>query len=351
MTDLNRWQAEKAWEWYRRMPWLCGFNYIPGTAINTTEMWQADTFDPETINRELNWAAQAGFNTCRVFVQYLVWDDNPDGMLQRMDQFLQIAGRHGISTMFTLFDDCAFAGKQPYLGKQDGPVPSVHNSGWTPSPGHDRAVDQTAWPRLEAYVHSVISRFAHDDRVIAWDLFNEPGNSDMGNKSLALLVDSFRWARAADPNQPLTVGVWRQDTPEFNTIMLENSDVISFHYYGKLETLTTMVEGLKAHGYPLICTEWMARTLGSRWETDLPYLKQERMGCYSWGLVSGRTQTCFPWGTPQGAPEPPVWFHDLFYPDGRVYRAEEIEVIKVMTGVDNAVHQGDEQSASIMYKM
>jgi hypothetical protein len=340
MADTNRWPADKAWNWVRNTAWLCGFNYIPSTAVNTTEMWQADTFDPATIERELGWAAQTGFNTCRVFVQYLVWEHDPRAMLDRMEHFLAIASRHGISTIYTLFDDCAFAGKQPYLGKQDDPVPSVHNSGWTPSPGFERAVDLACWPRLEEYVRSVVSRFAHDPRVVAWDLFNEPGNSGMGNQSLPLLLDSFTWARAAQPDQPLTAGIWRQDAPELNAVMLENSDVISFHCYSSLETLQNMVEVLKRWGYPLICTEWMARTLGSRWDTDLPYLRQEQIGCYSWGLVSGRTQTCFPWGAPINAPEPAVWFHDLFCPDGRAYRAEEIEVIKRVTGSRPAKNGG-----------
>ena len=331
MSDPKRWPAEKAWNWYRKTAWLCGFNYIPSTAINTTEMWQADTFDPSTMEREFSWAARTGFNTCRVFVQYLVWDQDPRGMLERMEQFLEIAHRHGLSTMYTLFDDCAFAGKQPYLGKQDDPVPSIHNSGWTPSPGHQRVVDPAQWPRLEEYVRSVIGAFGHDERVLAWDLYNEPGNSDMGDRSLALLRDSFQWARAAGPAQPLTVGVWRRDTPEMNQVMLENSDVVSFHCYSNLDVLKGMLEELKPGGYPLLCTEWMARTLGNRWDTDLAYLKQERAGCYSWGLVSGKTQTCFAWGTPQGAPKPEVWFHDLFYPDGQAYRPDEIAVIQALT--------------------
>lgn len=333
--NLNgRWQADEAWAWYRKQPWLCGCNYIPSTAVNTSEMWQAQTFDPATIERELDWAARIGFNTCRVFVQFLVWDADPAGQLERMERFLEIAGRRGISTMYTLFDDCAFAGKQPYLGRQDDPVPSVHNSGWTPSPGHLRAVDPAAQARLEEYVRAVVGRFAQDERVLAWDLFNEPGNSEMGSRSLGLLADSFRWARAARPAQPLTAGVWRRDMPDLNAVMLENSDVPSFHAYGELSALREMVEAvMKPTGYPFLCTEWMARSLGSRWETDLPYLKSERIGCYSWGLAAGRTQTRFPWGTPRGAPEPEVWFHDLFDADGRAYRAEEIAAIRAATGV------------------
>ena len=329
--EENRWSAEKAWEWYQKIPWLCGINFLPSTAVNTTEMWQAETFDLETIDRELKLAGEIGFNTCRVFVQFLVWEKDPKGMLQRMDQFLEIASRRGLSTMVTLFDDCAFSGKQPYLGKQDDPVPGVHNSGWTPSPGHQRAVDQSVWPRLEEYVHSVVGSFSHDRRVIAWDLFNEPGMANMENKSLTLLEYSFMWGRAAKPDQPLTVGVQYGISPEIYRLSIENSDIVSFHCYGHLEKLKKQVNELQLLGYPLICTEWMARTYGSNWETDLPFMKQECIGCYSWGLVSGRTQTRFPWESQEDAPEPKIWHHDLFYPDGQPYRAEEIAVIKAQT--------------------
>jgi len=245
MTEVHRWSAEKAWNWYQKTPCLCGFNFLPSTAVNTTEMWQAETFDLETIDRELGWAGEIGFNTCRVFVQYLVWDHDPQGMLQRMEQFLEVASQHGLSTMYTLFDDCAFSGKQPYLGKQDDPLPGVHNSGWTPSPGHQRAVDQSAWPRLEEYVRSVVSCFRQDRRVIAWDLFNEPGNSGMGNKSLPLLINSFGWARAAHPEQPLLAGLWQNDMTGLNDAILKCSDLVSFHCYSNLGILRNRVAELK----------------------------------------------------------------------------------------------------------
>ncbi len=46
--------------------WPVGCNFIPSTAINQLEMWQKDTYDPNTIDRELGWAEQIGFNTVRV---------------------------------------------------------------------------------------------------------------------------------------------------------------------------------------------------------------------------------------------------------------------------------------------
>ncbi|HUU10643.1 MAG TPA: cellulase family glycosylhydrolase, partial [Phycisphaerae bacterium] len=227
----ERWPADKARDWYQQVPRPCGFNFLPSTAVNTTEMWQADTFDAATIDRELGWAEAIGFNSCRVFLQYLVWQADPERFLERFDRFLGIAAKHRISVMPVLFDDCAFSGKEPYLGKQDAPVPGVHNSGWTASPGHSRVVDRKAWPDLERYVTQVVGRFASDRRVIAWDLYNEPTNGAIGDRSLPLAEATFAWARRAGPSQPITLGVWNGNA-KLNRIALDLSDIVTFHNYG-----------------------------------------------------------------------------------------------------------------------
>jgi hypothetical protein len=299
--------------------------------VNTTELWQADTFDTATIDRELGWAASIGMNSCRVFVQFLVWEADPAGLKARMEEFLAIAAGHHLSTMLVPFDDCAFAGKEPYLERQEDPVPGVHNSGWTPSPGPARAVDRAGWPQLEAYIQDLLTAFRDDERIVAWDLYNEPGNSQMGKKSLPLLEASFDWARAARPTQPLTVGTWHADLTEINRLCLSQSDVISFHAYTDLAATAQTIADLKAYGRPLLCTEWMARPFQSRFETHLPLFMQEHVGCYCWGLVRGKTQTYMPWGSEKGAPEPELWFHDIFYPDGRHYLREETALIRQLT--------------------
>ena len=324
----ERWTAEQAKAWHAEQPWLVGFNYVPSNAVNTTEMWQAESFDAALIGRELALAQDLGFNSSRVFVQYLVWKHDPQGTVKRLEQFVALAHKHGLSTMPVLFDDCAFAGKQPYLGRQDEPAPGIHNSGWTPSPGHQRVVDKAAWPDLEKYVADVVGHLASDKRVVAWDLYNEPGNEGMGNKSLPLVRACFAWARKAKPTQPLTIGVWNGGLKELNAAQNELSDVVSFHSYGNLDAVKGMVAGLKAHGRPILCTEWMARGMGSLPKSHLPFFKQERVACYNWGLVNGKTQTHFPWGSKKGAPEPKPWHHDLFRRDLTPYDPQEVEFIR-----------------------
>jgi len=304
---------------------------VPSTAVNDVDMWQADGFDPETIDRELDWAARTGFNSCRVFLNYVAWEADPEGFCERLAQFVDIADRHGISVMPMPFDDCAFSGKEPVAGPQSEPVPGVHSSQWVASPGHSRVRDKAAWSKLEQYVRDVVGRFADDERVVLWDLYNEPGNSGMGEDSADLVRAAFEWARAEGPSQPLTVGVW--GGPEsLREIELELSDVISFHCYGDTETLGSAITDLRAHGRPVICTEWMARTLGGSFARQLPVFQAERVGAYNWGLVAGKTQTHFPWGSPEGADEPVLWFHDLYHTDGRPWNPAEVLTIGSFMG-------------------
>jgi len=325
---------DQSWEWYKSKRWICGFNYVTSTAVNSTEMWQKESFDPETIDRELGWAENIGFNSCRVFMQYLVWENDKTGMAERLKKFLEIANKHNISVMPIFFDDCAFSGKQPYLGKQDDPIPGVHNSGWTPSPGHERVIDRSCWNLLEEYVTSIVSQFANDDRIILWDLYNEPYNSGMGDKSLPLTREAFKWARNGKPSQPISVGVWNDGLTDLNEVILELSDIVTFHNYGDLQSIKDHIARLKPHGRPLICTEWMRRNGNSLFKTHIPLFKKEGIGCYSWGLVNGKTQTQFSWGSPKDAPEPEIWFHDVLRLNGEPYDSEEVEVIRKYTKND-----------------
>ena len=293
-------------------------------------MWQASTFDPQTIRQELEWARRAGYNSVRVFVQFLVWQEDPDGLKLRLEQFLAIASGHEISTAPILFDDCAFAGKEPYLGQQDDPVLGVHNSGWTPSPGPSFVMDRSSWQALASYVRDIVGSFGSDERILFWDLYNEPGNSRMGEQSMPLMEKAFNWARQAGPEQPLTVAVWR-DGPSYSGSMskkmLALSDVISFHCYGQKQ-MEEAIARCRSYGRPVICSEWLRRTTANTVSDTLPLFAREQVGWYNWGLVAGRTQTYLDWRSKAGDPVPTTWQHDIFHADGTAYDAAEIEMIQ-----------------------
>lgn len=325
------WPAEKATQWYSQHKWITGANFVPSTAINQLEMWQADTFDPTTIDRELGWAESIGFNTMRVFLHSVAWKQDPQGFKNRIAQFLSIADKHHIQPMFVFFDDCW--NKLPQAGKQPAPKPGVHNSGWVQDPGQPLSFDTTLYPGLEKYVKDVLTTFKNDNRILLWDLYNEPGNSGKRDSSLPLLKKVFQWAREVNPQQPVSAGVWAWDFEKLNQFQIQNSDIITYHDYEEPQWHQRVIELLKVNGRPLICTEYMARTRNSRFSNVLPLLKRENVGAINWGFVAGKSNTIYAWDMPiPDGGQPIEWFHDIFFPDGTPYRQDEVNLIKKLNG-------------------
>lgn len=321
------WSKEKANAWYAQHPWLVGADYIPANAINQLEMWQAETFDPATIDKELGWAESIGFNTLRVYLHSLAYKQDPEGFKKRMDQFLGIAAKHKIEPIFVFFDDVW--DKNPKAGKQREPKPGVHNSGWVQDPGQPASYDTKQYPEWQKYITDVLKHFAKDKRILLWDLYNEPGNSGKKDSSMALLKKTFEWARAVAPDQPVSAGLWDWTFEKLNAFQAQNSDVITYHCYDGPERHQLIIQLLKAFGRPLICTEYMARTRNSTFQNTLPLLKKENVGAINWGFVSGKTNTIYAWDTPvPDGSQPKLWFHDIFYKDGKPYSEEEIALIK-----------------------
>ncbi|MEX0321041.1 MAG: cellulase family glycosylhydrolase [Puniceicoccaceae bacterium] len=369
----GQWSKEQANAWYDAQPWLVGCNYYPATAINQIEMWQASTWDPATIDKELKMAAGIGMNTLRVYLHDLVWADDEKGLYARMDEFLDICQKHGIRPFFVFFDDCHFpAGK---LGKQPLPAHSFHNSGWLNCPQREvalRYADGKATKKevrqLKGYVQRTIKRFKDDPRVLMWELYNEPGRGNppdadfasskakyvIRDKSAKLVYDSWVWAREVNPSQPVSSN--SAGSVGKNNIMINrvNSDIHSIHSYSPPEQLRELIHEYKKDGRPIIVTEWLARTRGSTVADCLPVLKEENVGAVNWGFVSGKSGTIWPWesrktsdGKPifvdelrkQGKvvkpgdpyPEPELWFHDIFREDGSPFDPDEVRIFRKLT--------------------
>ncbi len=343
------WTVQRANAWYGNLAWLVGANFNPSTSINQLEMWQADTFDPDTIDRELGWAQELGFNSMRVYLHHLPYQQDPEGFLKRIEQYLRIADRRGMGTMFVLLDSVWDPHPEP--GPQRAPKPGVHNSGWVQSPGAEILKDLARHDEMKPYIQGVMNRFRDDKRVQVWDIFNEPDGLNKGaydhlepeNKeelALELLKKSYVWARETSPSQPITSGIWMGDwsSPEKLTAMqqfqLEESDVVSFHNYGKPEDIEARIGHLRRYNRPILCTEYMARPRGSTFDPVLALLKKEKVAAYHWGLVAGKTQTIYPWDSWKKpyTEEPELWFHDIFRGDGTPYKDEEVKYIKSVTG-------------------
>ena len=344
----GRWTVERARSWDRERGWRVGCNFTPSTACNALELWQEQSFDPDTLERELGWAADLGFTSIRLFLHDLLWTHERDGFLERLDRVLGMAAERGIGVLPVLFD--GVWNPVPTAGPQAEPRPRVHNAGWVQGPGARILGDPKRHDSLRPYVQGVLDRFRDDPRVDGWDLFNEPDNPNpayteveieaKAQRAVELLAKVFDWAREVDPSQPLTAGVWRgswrdpSDLSPMNELCLLHSDVVSFHHYGPLDDLEKRVEALRGYDRPLWCTEFMARTASSSFDPHLAWMRDEGIGAFCWGLVAGRTQTHYPWDSwlKRYDAEPDIWFHEILRADGRPWDEDEVAFIRKVTG-------------------
>jgi hypothetical protein len=345
LASRQRWSVERARAWRAASGWLVGCNFLPSTASNQLELWQAATFDPATIERELGWAADLGMNCIRIFLHDLVWVTDGERFLERVELVLGLAERHRIRVMPVLFD--GVWDPEPRPGLQRAPRQGVHNSTWVQGPGAAIVADRARWASLREYVDAVLRRFGADRRVVLWDLFNEPDSpnpcylrrdpTQKRARIAALLEQVWSWAIEADPSQPLTVGVYLfpsrlrpERASRVARTALERSDVISFHSYSPEPRLRRAIERLSMLGRPVVCSEWMGRPHSP--PRLLGVFRETGVGCFTWGLVDGRSQTRFPWTSwvRRGGPGTP-WFHELLHPDGSPYDAAEVEVFRTLT--------------------
>jgi len=343
----GNWKEETAKRWYAKQPWLVGSNFLPSNAENQLDMWQAETFDPKRIDLELGWAEGLGMNTMRVFLHDLLWEQDSTGFQKRIDTFLEICSKHRIRPLFVLFDSCW--DPDPKLGPQRPPTPGVHNSRWVQGPGAKALADPSEYPRLERYVKGVVGAYAKDDRIIGWDIWNEPDNLNGSSRAdkqtkvdevLRILPKAFKWARSARARQPLTSGIWHEDPAEPSTLspmaklQLSLSDIVSFHNYDGPVKFEAEVKWLESYHRPIICTEYMARPKGSTFEAILPIAAKHKVGAINWGFVAGKSQTYLPWDSwqhPYVDRQPNIWFHDIFHEDGQPYQKEETAFIRQIT--------------------
>jgi hypothetical protein len=323
----KKWSVEQAANWQKEEGWLRGSNFNPSSAINQLETWQAETFDTATINRELGWAHKIGLNCMRVFLHHVAWEVDKEGFKSRINKYLGIADKNGIKTIFVFFDDCW--NPTYHAGKQPDPKPGVHNSGWVRDPGDLLYHDSTLISELETYVKDILTTFRDDKRVVMWDLYNEPGNSNYGDKSLVLLKRVFEWGWEVRPSQPLTSGVWSISLKTMNKFQAENSDIITYHNYDNPEKHQAAIDTLLRYQRPLVCTEYMARRNNSLFTNIMPLLKKNNIGAINWGLVAGKSNTKYAWDEPiADGSEPKLWFHEIFRADGTPYKQEEVDMIK-----------------------
>ncbi|MBN1308513.1 MAG: hypothetical protein JXA18_11380 [Chitinispirillaceae bacterium] len=324
------WSTEKAWAWYTSKPWIVGWNFTPTTCVNSMEWWQDEAKVTDSIlHRELGIGEQLGYNAIVVYLQYLVWKRDFAYYKERFDRVLAIADSHHFTMTPVFFDDVNFICDgddcgNSFLGDQGEPEPGKLMSQWTASPGPTYVLSVDERPGFKQYVQDFVRTYGQDERILMWNLYNEPGNCGIGARTFPLLELVFQWVREIGTSQPLTASEWWGYT---NPWPYSLSDICSFHGYHDYNGLQNDVNQLRCTQRPIICTEWLARgEPGTNILIDLPLLKRLGVGAFCWSLLEGRMQTKYSWYMLDSYSDP--WFHAILYNDGTPYRPEEVDAIR-----------------------
>lgn len=348
----EQWSAQRANAWYQARPWIRGCNFMGSDCANRIDQWQEQGFAQRlaTADRELALAAQTGFNSIRIVLEFFVWQQQHDGFMERLEQYLQTAWKHGISCMIVFGNDCTTPkdenwrpqtlGPQTYdIGYHGGRKNSPHGS--FDGVGYSLLDEPALAAQHYEWVREIVQKYREDERVLLWDVFNEPGNSHRKDLSLPHLQKFFALVREIDPIQPVSAGIWTFNgdfaaLPPIERYALEHSDIITYHNYGTYEQNIFVLKQLKKLGRPVINTEWLSRGCHNTVQEMFPLFYLEEVGCYNWGFVAGKYQTFEPsnyaWEAyekdPTFAYDFTKWMHDLYRPSLRPYDPREIELIQ-----------------------
>uniref|UniRef100_A0A914CLI6 C-type lectin domain-containing protein n=1 Tax=Acrobeloides nanus TaxID=290746 RepID=A0A914CLI6_9BILA len=339
------WTPDQAWAWFNaQKPYIMGTELTVSSAANQLEMWQAETFNADLIDKEISFGSKLGFTVFRIFLHDLVYFNDPTGFKSRMNTVLNILDKYKMKALFVFFDS-ENPDTNPTLGQQPKPLPAKCDSVYAYTPNMTILNDPSKHEILKPYILDVVGTFANDSRVLAWDVYNEPGFGGSDNRNPAqeiLLQLVFEWARSANPTQPLTSPVM------FNTpaqvIQTNNSDVISLHIYTNAAGFEQAIKNAQQYQRPIIVTEFLARgSISSYFANILPLGKQYNVGMIAWGHVVGKTEWNMPWdswnnGVSYVEYPPTVWFQDIFRQDGEPYLREEAQIVKRLNGCPLGYH-------------
>jgi hypothetical protein len=285
-----------------------GANYVPSYARNDVQLWL--DFDPAVIDRELGYAQRLRLNTVRVFLQFAVYEREPQRFLERFETSLALCAKHELRMMPVVFDSCF--GEFPDLER-------YRDKDWMANPGQNR-LGQEHWPKLEQYVRDVVGGHQDDRRIVMWDVMNEPTCTSFNKPADKQLIFAFlehflEYVKQQRPRQPLTVG-WEHSS--LIERVLTQTDALCIHNYRRdlREDIRRVQELGRRHGKPVIVNEVVGRPQ-QPFSYVMPILREEKVGWCFWELMLGKTQfsrAVYP-------------YQGLIYPDATCFDASEVACV------------------------
>lgn len=351
----GKWSRDKAWEWYNSRPWIRGFNGYPSNCANKVAIWQEYNHDEveRQIEYEFDLAKKTGFNAVRAILSFEVWLYQHDSFMNNLERYLALASKYGIGVMIVLGNDCLVP-KELYafkLGEQKvdwgyhSGLKRGQHAGCHTTHGYALHDEPEYAEKFIQMVNEISAKYAKDERILIWDVWNEPGNSMRGDLSLEIMEKSFAAIRSHGNIQPATAGAYRYAShgqfrvdAKIELRALELSDIVSFHCYQPVDDLVGIIEALREdYGRPIINSEWLNRIFENSIHRIMPIFYLENIGSFHWGLIQGYSQTYEPvlpiYDMADADPkyDTRLWMHDLYHFNGRPYDKSEIELIQTLS--------------------
>lgn len=348
----TRWSETQIKEWYNKLPWLTGSNFLPSNVINRFDMYQSYQSEEhlKVAEVELAKAYELGFNFVRLWTDFDCYYVDRNSYLSILDRYISICDKYHQKVMIVLAheEDLPY-GDKFVPQKQTGPQKKLYthfNRNYEEYNKHfsERKHYLEYQETKELYiqmVNDIVSKYRNDNKIIAWNIINEPGIT-IGDRSIGIIKDLFNIVRGLDPIQPLCVDIWRNINDdgtfqsEAETIGYQLSDFISFHSYSPFPSFERRIELLKNHyNRPIVVTEWLHRINHNNIEDIYPYLHDNKIGSCIWGFVNGDTFTDEPWDIlweqyEKGNTEYDFtkWQHNILRRNLLPYDPKEIKLIK-----------------------
>jgi hypothetical protein len=336
------------------LSWVAGVEYTPARAPGNSLWWYNFDEYKADVERELSAASTLyGFNHLRMFLHNMVYDvDNGAALYANMNTFLDIAKARGFKVSFVFFDDCwNHAGAS--LEDTCVPVKGRHNGCWMAIP---QDVQRTDVDRFKGYVYDTVYKFANDDRVAFWEIFNEPNNAN--EYSMSLRHTAFQWALdALQDASGVDAANYVQKVPVLscwdNNIDTQVSDMHRYDtnfvewtnqvFVGK-ETMNTLITEGGSRWYQGYPTDAGSPLAVLHWYNHLKAITPSETAPFNfgivlnWELMVGGSNTRWHWDTPDNSAEPVIPWDAHLFPDGTPVSYVEAAAIRNWTrGVNEFV--------------
>ena len=317
---------------------IVGTNYTPAFAVNQIHFFTCYTDYRPEIKKELECASKIGMNSLRIYLHNKPFEDDKISFMKNLEYLIEDCSQVNIKPLFIFFDDC-WHGEEEIVYEFE-PIDGMHNGRWAKCPLFSQR-KLSCYPLFYNYITDIISKYRNDNRIFAWEIWNEPKNLGMPGKfdvefTNDLMCNSYHWARMINPKQPIiscwSGNRWGDVDNVHNYCTIDSAQ----EYNGNVGCFVDVRRGTLVTEAG--CRKWKDQAYGSpvdwiSWLTKRKEKGFENPGVFlNWELMVGNSNCTWHWSSQLNDMRPPIPWCGFFFPDLTPVSYTEITAIRRYTG-------------------